>query len=251
LNVASDIAGSAGAAAQVRLLRTAILCQNANASEALWQAVAAGATGETVMALASQGLAGQAEALWRSLSPPARQSSAKSVAAALARLGYLEAARRINPNVRPPSAAETLPELLAQAEERRLTGDDAGAAGFLEAAARQVRAAPAYAPALVIVYADLGDIARANALIRDGGDSPGARAALAAAYAKAGDAASASRLLGSARGPAAIPALAAIAKAGKDVDAAAKAARLAEALRPSRVKAEALAHAAAAAIATR
>ena len=80
---------------------------------------------------------------------------------ALARLGYIQAARRIDPNVQAPSPEDMLPELLAQAEERRLIGDQAGSAGFLQAAARQVPAAPAYAPALAAAYADLGDIARA------------------------------------------------------------------------------------------
>ena len=56
-----------------------------------------------------------------------------------------------------------LPELLAQAEERRLIVDKAGSAGFLQAAARQVPAAPAYAPALTATDADFGDIARSNA----------------------------------------------------------------------------------------
>jgi len=249
LDVAEGVARVAQPTAKVRLLRAAILCQNGPASEALWRSVADGAGGETVLALAGQGLAGQAEALWRSLQVGARQVSAPATASTLARLGYIQAARRIDPNVQAPGPEEMLPELLAQAEERRLIGDKAGSAGFLQAAARQVPAAPAYAPALAAAYAALGDIARADAALRNGGDSPASRASLAAAYAKAGDVASARRILGRLNGPAATPAFAAIAKAGKDAAAAASASRVAESLGPGRAKAEALAHAAAAAIA--
>lgn len=250
LNVAAKIANDAGPYAKVRLLRAAILCQNAAASEALWGVLAAKPDSQIVQALSAQGLAGQAEALWRSLDASGRQTAAPVAAEALAQLGYVQAARRIDPGVKSPAPRAMLPELLAQADARRLIGDKAGAAGFLQAAERQIRAAPAYRPALAAAYADLGDITNANKAILDGGDSPAARAALAAAYANAEDVQSARRILGSATGPSAVPALAAIAKAAKNAGAADTAQRTARAMPPGRAKAEALAHAAAAAIAT-
>ena len=99
LDVAEGVAGVAQLTAKVRLLRAAILCQNGPASEALWRSLADGAGGETVMALAGQGLTGQAEALWRSLQARVRQASAPATVSALARLGYIQTARRIDQNV--------------------------------------------------------------------------------------------------------------------------------------------------------
>ena len=163
LNVAESFVGTAQTTATVRLLRAASLCQNGPAIKARWRSVANGAGAETVLALAGQGLAGQAEASWRSRQAGTRQASAPATATALARFGYIQAARRIDPNVQAPGAEAMLPELLVQAEEWGLIGDKAGSAGFLQAAARQVPAAPAYAPALTVAYADLGDFARSNA----------------------------------------------------------------------------------------
>ena len=148
MEIAEGVVGVAQTAAKVRLLRAAILCQNAPASEALWRKVAAGAGGEAALELAVQGLAVQAEALWRGLQSASRQASAAAIVGALARLGYIQAVRRVDPHVQSPCPADMLSELFAQAEERRLIGDTSGAAGFLQAAAPQVRAVPAYRPAL-------------------------------------------------------------------------------------------------------
>jgi hypothetical protein len=177
-----------------------------------------------------------------------RKTISARVARDIAAAGYLANVRRVNPGVRQPPAKTALPTLLAQAEMRRQAGDDAGTRGFLTYAGQFIEAAPEFKPALATAYADANDLRVAASLIRQGAVTPEARSALALAHARARDIPTARHWLNGVNGLPAVAALAAIARVSNDGSAAKEAARLAARARPGRARAEALAHAATAAI---
>ncbi|MGZ0187669.1 MAG: hypothetical protein ACKVH0_06635 [Alphaproteobacteria bacterium] len=248
LDTATKSINKAGAGARVRLLRAALLCGDVTHARSIEGSVTPFPSADAVRAFARQALPVRAEQMLGRLPDATRRTISADVARDIAAAGYLANAQRIDPRVRQPPAKTALPTLLAQAEMRRQTGDNAGARGFLAYARQHIEAAPAFKPALATAYADANDIDTATSLILQGADTPEVRSALALAHARARDIPTARRWLTGVNGLPAVAALAAIARVSNDGSAAKEAARLAARARPGRARAEALAHAATAAI---
>jgi|GEM_PF-1907343 len=246
------ISGATAPEESAPLLRAALYCRNDAAATSLEQSLQSPTAGSetrarAAVALAKAGLPARAAATWRRLPGAERAAASAAVATHLARFGHRAPAREISPAHAVATAETAIPVLLKEAASRRRIGERDAALAFLGLARQRIPEAPRFAPKLAAAYADADAVDAALAIIPTAKDDPAASAALAAAYARAGDLEAARAWAARAPGASGARALAAIARAARDPDAAAAAADRAEAAPPGPGRAMALAEAAGAA----